>query len=212
MGEVIRKSAAAADIFADVRTTLQATAARGGELQTQAQDMLGPIDALAKSLTDRLRAAEAAVEAPRQNVLALDEQADALLVSFYEECWNLAGRSAYDPLLAILFPGGAAAWTDGPTAEQPSRMTLLADLLEAHLHPAIPAIRADEMAAEVRAAAATLRAAVTEAADRQTAATVLLRTRTALASAAAVQLARLKRLWLATVSYTHLTLPTNREV
>jgi hypothetical protein len=197
LGEIIRKSAAAADIFADLELTLTRAAARGGPWLAAAAAFLRPTVKLGDALAVRLAAAAAALVPLRAERDARDADADDVLGRTADEAWNEVGRPApgTDPVLAVLFPGGVGAWTDGPVAEQPDAMEILAELLQAHLHPAIPDDRADAWAAEVLAAAAPLSAAVVALAEPATRAAQLSKIYGSLARSAQVQLSRLKRTW-----------------
>jgi hypothetical protein len=105
------------------------------------------------------------------------------------------GRPASDPALSILFPGGIACYAGGDVEGQPDRMDLLAELLDASLHPRLPAIQAKAHAKEVRANAKVLRAAVDLARPARARVELLDRVRRAIATSAQVELSSLKRLY-----------------
>jgi hypothetical protein len=50
-------------------------------------------------------------------VVAENDRADALLDRTYDDTWNDVGRPANDRHLALMFPGGAAYYTDGDTPQ-----------------------------------------------------------------------------------------------
>jgi hypothetical protein len=195
MGEVIRKSAAAAEIMADVRTSLANARARGGDWRSLAEAKLAALIPLVDTVEARLRAAEAELVPLRAAVQARDDEADRLLGRISDEIWNEVGRPATDPALSILFPNGIAYYAEGSEQAQPARMDLLAELLEASLHPHLPADTAKAHAQAIRASATSLREAVDAAAEPSARVELLTRIRRALASNAQTELASLKRLY-----------------
>jgi pyruvate/2-oxoglutarate dehydrogenase complex dihydrolipoamide acyltransferase (E2) component len=197
MGEVIRKSASAEDIVADVRTTLTNARAKGGVFMTLAEERLAGLMTIIDDIEVRLSEASK-VQAPLLAVVeAKNDEADGLLGRISDEIWNAVGRPASDPTLSILFPGGIAYYAAGSTQGQPDRMDLLAELLDSGLHPRLDPAAAKAHAKEVRDSAIALRAAV-EAAAAPTARVELLdRVRRALAAGAQVELANLKRIYKA---------------
>jgi len=62
MGELIRRTASADDIIADVRGTLTSAVARGGEWQELAEQQLSDVVALFDNVEARLEKAEAALQ------------------------------------------------------------------------------------------------------------------------------------------------------
>ena len=131
MGEIINKKAAADDIAKDCRDTLAAAAARGGQVQTLAEQYLKPSMQVFEMLAQRLQAAEQVLAPLLAAQDAIDDSTDAMLGRLADELWNDVGRPASDPIYSLLFPEGVGFYTDGPDAEQPARMELLAELLEA---------------------------------------------------------------------------------
>ncbi len=100
----------------------------------------------------RAQAAELTLTPLAAAVVAKDAVADALLGRISDEIWNIVGRPAADPALAVLFPGGVAYYAEGATEAQPDRMEVLAQLLVAGIHPKLPKDKAASAAAEVTAA------------------------------------------------------------
>lgn len=197
MGELIRKGASVEDIAADARATTLAADARGGRWSEMAASFLADTLALFDDVRRQQADADAAARPLQAAVRARDDEADDTVNAVYDEAWNLAGRSASDPVLAVLFPGGASGYVDGETAEQPDRMDLLAELLERGLHPRIPAAQAADMAARVRATSAALRAALDAARVPLARAEHLGRMKVAVGRVLHTQLSRLKRAWKA---------------
>ena len=195
MGEVIRRTASPVDIIADVRATLTNAAAKGGVWKTLADERLSPLMAVVTDVDARYAKAESDLTPLQAAVDAKDVDADRMLGRVSDEIWNEVGRPASDPALSILFPGGIAYYADGDVEGQPDRMDLLAELLEASLHPRLPPAQAKAHAKEVRAAAKTLRAAVDLAQPARARVELLDRVRRALATGAQVELSSLKRLY-----------------
>jgi len=197
MGQVIRRSASADDIFADVRKTLENAAAKGEPWNSAAQEHLASVATLVATVEQRLGEAKSAAATLMAKLAAEDDRADDLLGKVADDIWNAVGRPAADPALAILFPGGIAYYAEGSTEDQPLRMELLAELLEAGIHPRLPEASARAAAAEIRAGAARLRAAEEEARGPRLRLWLYQRIRTAVARAAQIQLTNLKRAYKA---------------
>lgn len=193
MGEIINKKAAADDIAKDCRDTLAAAAARGGQVQTLAEQYLKPSMQVFEMLAQRLQAAEQVLAPLLAAQDAIDDSTDAMLGRLADELWNDVGRPASDPIYSLLFPEGVGFYTDGPDAEQPARMELLAELLEANLHPRMDPKRVKVLAKQVRDAAKGLRSAVDKTATPRTDVTTLGRARTAVARSLQMSLSNLKR-------------------
>lgn len=193
MGDVIRRTAAADDILNDVRTTYAKAMARTGAWRTIAETRLGPMIAIVDQVEGRLATATTAYLPLKAALDAFDDQADAFLGRISDNIWNDVGRPAQDASLSLLFPGGLGYYTDGPDQEQPARMELLAELLEAHLHPQLPVEQADRYAAEIRAMAAEYEKVATSAATAQRRKELLERIKTAIARAAQMELVNVKR-------------------
>jgi hypothetical protein len=160
MGEVIRKTAAADDIVADGRAAHTAAQARGGTYKTLSEQTLSAplklIDMVEKRLSAMAAKANPLIAAQDH----IDDEVDGFIARVSDDIWNDIGRPAADPVYETMFPSGITFYTDGPDDAQPARMELLADLLEAKLHPKLDAKKAKQYAAEVREAAQTLEAAV----------------------------------------------------
>jgi hypothetical protein len=195
MGEVIRKSAAVDDIFNDVRATLVSARAKGGAWAALAEEQLGTAAALIESVTVRHQEASLPLPTLTATIEAKDEEADRLLGRISDEIWNEVGRPASDAALSTLFPGGIAYYADGKQEEQPDRMELLAELLEAGIHPRLPPDKAKAHASAILDAAAALRSAYESARLPLIKLKQLDQVRRALATTAQVQLAGLKRLY-----------------
>jgi hypothetical protein len=197
MGEVIRKDAAVADIFADASSALRMAQQKGGETQRLAEERLATSLTLANDIAAKLRAAEEA-EAPLLAALEVEDQrCDKLLGRISDEAWNALGRPAFDAAFDLLFPGGLGYYADGSTDEQPERMDLLAELLRSGVHPRLPAQVGTQLAAQVSDAAISLRSKVEAARPASARVQLLSRMYTAIARSTQFQLVGLKRMYKA---------------
>jgi hypothetical protein len=195
MGEVIRRTASADDIFADVRATLVNARAKGGIWKALAEGQLADVVVLIDGVEVRVAATGKELDPLAATLDAKNDESDRLLGRVSDEIWNEVGRPAADPALSILFPGGIAYYADGSTETQPDRMDLLAELLESNIHPRLSPAQAKAHAKEVRASSKTLRAAVEAARVPAARADLLQRVRRAVAMTAQVELAGLKRMY-----------------
>jgi hypothetical protein len=198
MGSLINKKAAVEDIVTDCRHSLTAAEARGGQPQTLAkQHLAGPL-AVFDLVEKRLHAAQATLAPLLAQLDARDDEADALLGRVSDDIWNDIDRPAYDPTFSLLFPEGIGFYTDGPDAEQPVKMELLAELLEANLHPKLDEKVAKAQAKQVRDSAKLLRSAVELTITPRAQVAMLSRARTAIARSLQMALVNLKRHLLVT--------------
>lgn len=196
MGEVIRKDAAAADVFADAGTTLSNARARGGEWQALAEARLTGLLTVAASVDTKATAAQVELQPLASHVDVADLAADDVLVRARETLWNALGRPGHDPLLDLLFPGGSSFYVDAGD-EQPERMDLLADLLTSGLHPRLDRELCARLADDITAAADLLRQARQATAVPRARRDQAQRMRTVVAKALQTELARLKKRWQA---------------
>ncbi len=193
MGVLINKKAAIEDIASDCRTTLTAAEARGGTTHTLAQQYLkGPLGVF-DLVEQRWRSTEAVLAPLLAQVEVKDEDADGLLGRISDEIWNDIGRPAQDATFSLLFPDGIGFYTDGPDDEQPVKMELLAELLEANLHPKLDAKKAKALGKQIRDAAKALRTAVEQTATPRAQVAMLSRARSAIARSLQMALVNLKR-------------------
>lgn len=195
MGEVIRVGAAAADIMKDVAETLTKATAMGGKWQALADEQLGSVVTLASTIAAQLVVARAAAAPLVAKVDAENLAADKLLGKVSDTIWNALGRPRSDAGLSILFPGGYSYYAEGDTAGQPDRMDVLVQLLLSGIHPRLDPAVAQAAATEVQGASTTLRAAVSAASQPAAQLGVLERVEVAVARAARIELASLKRLY-----------------
>ena len=195
MGELIRRTAAADDIIADVRATLMNAEAKGGGWKELAEQRLSGVVALIDNVETQLQKAEAKLEPLLAALDVANEEADAVLGHVSDEIWNEVGRPAADPALAVLFPGGIAYYADASVDKQPARMDLLAELLESRIHPRLSPEQVKAHAKDIRASANELRAAVDAVAAPNERVELLERVRRALATVAHADLTSLKRLY-----------------
>lgn len=197
MGEVIRKGAAVDDIIADVRTTLGRASAKGDPWKAHAEERLKPTVVLLETVEQKRRDAMEALEPLLAAIEVQDEKADLLLEKVSDDIWNALGRPAFDPHLSILFPGGIAYYAEGRNEDQPDRMELLVELLEAGIHPKLSQDLADAVAERVSAEARAYRAKVEAARTPKARVDLLSQVKAALARSGQVALANLKRAYLA---------------
>ena len=197
MGEVIRKDAAVEDILDDARTTLMQANARGGEWASTATARLSPVLDLADTVVTRLTEAKRE-NAPAEAVLTVaNDVSDRLIQRVSDDVWNLVGRPASDAALDLIFPGGASAYTEGDTTEQPDRMDLLADLLASGIHPRLDRDKGQAFALEIRECAAALRAKAEVVRPLRVRIAMATKMQQAIARASQAALAGLKRSWKA---------------
>ena len=197
MGEVIRKDAAADDIAADGNTTLANAAAKGGAWKQLVDERLGPTMALYTKIVADISQVEADLMPLLAVIKATDEENDDFLGAKADEMWNLIGRPAFDAAYSLVWPGGSATYADGPDDEQPERMELLAEILTANLHPKIDPGWASALANDVRARAKAYRAHIAAAHPHRSKLSLLKRMKGTMARAAQMEIARLKRRYLA---------------
>ena len=194
MGEIIRKNAAADDIVADGRAANTAAQARGGTWQTLADQALAAPLRWTELVDKRLRVAEAKAAPLIAAQDHTDEWVDRLIGRVSDSIWNDLGRPASDPAYDTMFPSGITFYTDGPDDVQPARMELLAELLEAKLHPKLEAKKAKQYAAELREAAQALETAVDAARKPRAQLEMYSRMKTAAARNVQLGLVNFKRL------------------
>ncbi len=193
MGEIIRKTAAADDVIANLRITMSNARARGGSWKTLAEVLLGNALSLIDATETRMTQAQDQAEPLVAALDAKNEEADRLLGRISDEIWNEVGRPAADPGLALLFPGGVSYYADGDVEGQPDRMELLAELLESNVHARLAPATATSLARQIRASADSLRAGVNAARGPSARVALLERVRRAIATTARTALANLKR-------------------
>ena len=197
MGDIIRKDAAADSIFSDVRTTAAKAFVVGGTIATLAHERLGPLIEVIDSVIARSTEAD---EAARPLAIAVEVE-DARQARFIgrvaDDVRNAVGRPGpgTDAGLALLFPGGISAYTDGPKDEEPDRMERLAELLEAGVHVRLDRKVAKRLAKEVRQGAAEYRKVLEKARPVRGRAELLKKVRIAIARHSQGELSNLKRLF-----------------
>jgi hypothetical protein len=160
MGDVAIRDGTEAAILAEARAALQAFAAKGGAWKRAAEEKLAPILSLLAGILAELAKARGAEAPVTAAVIAASERGEACIERVYGALKDALGRPAFDAAMAILFPGGTGFYTAGSADDQPDRMELLAQLLEAGVHPKVPIEAARALAKETRGAARALREAV----------------------------------------------------
>ena len=194
MGEIIRKNAAAEEILADGRATNTAAQARGGAFKTFADQALAAPLRLAELVEKRVRDAEAATLPLIAIQASTNEQVDQIVGRISDMLWNDIGRPATDPVFDLIFPSGITYYVDGSDEGQPARMELLADLIEAGLHPKLAPAQATQYAADIRKAAKQMEDAVDAARKPRAQLEMYGRMRTAAARNVQMGLMNYKRL------------------
>ncbi len=197
MGEVIHKNAAVRDIVADVEHTLTNAGTKDGKLKSLAVEMLTALVTFIRIVIAKLGEARILAGPHRAAIGTKDDGSDKLLLASYDTIYNATGRPGNDPALAILYPGGPSAYTDGPDSEQPDRMDLLAELLEAGIHPRLDPAIAKAEAGKVRADAEKYRAVFEAGRKPLVKVDLLEKVLTALARIGQMTLARLKKRYAA---------------
>jgi len=195
MGEIIRAGAAREDIIKDARTTLEKASVRDDAWKLPAEERLGTVLTLVDSLEVERKALEITAGPLTAAVDKQNGAADLVLVREVESLFDKGGRRRNDPLLAVLAPGGAAAYTDGPTDEQPLRMKLFAKLLKKVGHKRIAKAETDAASDRVTAAVVPLAAAIDAAKEPVAELALVDRTITALAKLLRMELVGLKQGW-----------------
>ena len=197
MGEVIRKDAAGSDIAADGKNAVVNASAKGGRWKELADERLAAAVGLLNKVTVESQQTEDVLVPLEAAIKVMDVQADDYLGATADAMWNKIGRPAFDAAYSLIWPGGYRAYADGSDEEQPDRMDLLADLLEANLHPGIDAAWATATADDVRARAKAYRGVLEAARVPRAKAKLFVKMKAVLARGVQMELARLKRRYLA---------------
>lgn len=197
MGQVIRSTASGDDKINDMRTTKINADALGGVWKSTAEAKLGPTLALLDKVEDDL-VKHSQIALPLIAVAAAEKKkSDLLLGRVYDDVWNALGRSASDPVLNVVFPGGFGWYTEGSSEDQPSRMELLASLLESEILTKLPSEMAKSLAKELRDGADVLRNTLNAARAARASMSLFENMRLALSRSGQIELAGLKRLYKA---------------
>ena len=146
----------------------------------------------------RVRSAQSVLTPLLAQLDVKDEESDGLLGRVSDDIWNDIGRPASDPTFSLLFPDGIGFYTDGPDDEQPIKMELLAELLEANLHPKLDGKKAKSLGKQIRDSAKALRTAVEQVQTPRAQVAMLSRARSAIARSLQISLVNLKRHYKAT--------------
>jgi hypothetical protein len=197
MGDVVLKTAAAETIMGDVATTHSRALARGGKWAELAERMLGNQLALAATLAEQRRSADAELRPMIAALDAQDDHADRLIGQISDEVWNAIDRPAFDPTYDVVFPNGIIYYTGGPDAEQPDRMDLLAQLIEMKMIKRLSPEQCSSFAQRVRDESAAYRKLLGQVAAPRARVQMFDRATTALAQSSQMALSHLKRLYRA---------------
>jgi hypothetical protein len=183
------------DIIEDILTTYSRAVVKGGLWKSLAEEKLGPTVTILKTVKANLTILYETLKPLEEAIPAFDITADRFIAEKSDIIWNKLGRPGNDPAYSILFPGGIAAYTDGSNDEQPDRMDLFAELLEAGVHPRLDAMLAKEIAEETRKVAADYRTKVDAATGPRAKVKLLEKVKTAVARGGQLELRNLKRRW-----------------
>jgi len=197
MGRVISKSASASRVFADVSTTLAVAEATGPDAFADAERYLGEVVAQAAEIDAQAEENHAVLLRQRAQLRAGNERCNDLVHRVRDEFFNLSGRASRDPVLGLVFPGGAGHYTALRPRQKPIALEMLARALQTHRHRRVPQTEVDRMTAELRAEAADITAVLAQLEPAVVEGRLLQAQRTATARSARRQLAALKRFWLA---------------
>ncbi|PIV98444.1 MAG: hypothetical protein COW42_14640 [Deltaproteobacteria bacterium CG17_big_fil_post_rev_8_21_14_2_50_63_7] len=197
MGQIIRAGAAREEIIKCGRDTLDAARQRDDAWKKPAEERLAPVLELCDGIAAEMVALGRVVQPLRQGIDMQNEVADDIIVRVVEQLFDLGGRRRNDPWLALLAPGGAGAYTDGPTDEQPRRMALFAKLLRKLGHKRIAKAETDAAADKIDTAAKSFGEAVAAAEQPMAELSLVERTLTALAKVVRMELVSLKQGWKA---------------
>jgi hypothetical protein len=161
MGDVAIRDGTEAAILAEARAALAAFAAKGGAYKRAAEEKLAPVLSLLAGILAELAKARGAEAPTKAAVTAASERGQACVERVFGALRDALGRPSFDATMAILFPGGTGFYdAEASPHEQPDRMDLLAQLLDAGVHPKVPIEAARALAKETRGAARALREAV----------------------------------------------------
>jgi len=197
MGRVINQNASASRVLRDVAMTLAVAEATGAETFEDADRYLGDVVVRATEIEGLIEDQEALVLRQRAQLQAGNERCNDLVHRIRDEFFNLAGRASRDPILGLVFPGGARHYASFTARQKPLALELLARALETHRHRRVSDDDVARMAGELRAEGAAMTAIIDQLTPALVEARVLQAQRTATARLARRQLAALKRFWIA---------------
>ncbi len=195
MGQVIMAGSASEDILRDVRLTLAGARSLGEPYQTDAEGFLADIAARAETLEEELTKKRRELEVLRSQQATTNHRCNDLVGRIKDDLWNLIGRTAKDPVFAMIFPGGKDRYTSKVPSNKPTALELLATVLQTHPHPLIPQERVAAAVEELRAAAEEMAAVNTQLGPMRVQVRLVSAQVMANAKQGRLQLARLKRYW-----------------
>ncbi len=131
-----------------IMTTLSNARTEGEPYQSQAEQHLGPIEAIIFHIARERHDVDTALKLENDELDQCDEQIDTAIHSYADEIWDQLGCPDYDPIFNILFPQSAAKVTIHREGAQ--RLFVLADMLEKGIHPQIDRTLASRIAQEIR--------------------------------------------------------------
>jgi hypothetical protein len=150
-GMLARESVCPADIIDTIRASLANARGRGERWKAHVEEHLGGIE----GLLDKLEAGRAAVKERigqfQAEMAEQSRQADVFIEEMADDIWDRLGRPTNDPLYQVLFfPVEGQLLKEAPSEEQPDRMDLLADMIEAGVYAPLDTEGAKEFASEIR--------------------------------------------------------------
>lgn len=131
-----------------IMTTLSNARSEGEPYESQAEQHLGPIEAIILHIGRERRDIEASLKLENDELDLCDRQIDAAIHNYADEIWEQLGCPDYDPIFNILFPQSAAKVTAHREGAQ--RLFVLADMLEKGIHPRIDRTIGARIAQEIR--------------------------------------------------------------
>jgi hypothetical protein len=198
MGNVIKRGSSTKDILRDVIKTLANATSRGSPYQQEAERFLGQVAARATDLSARVAATTDALTKLRSEQGTVLVRCDDLVRKIRDDLFNQIGRAAHDPVYLQIYPQGSSGYIDRSPPRKPSALLLNAQQIEAADHPLIPAAVATDAADLLRAAAKAVQEINEKLAAARAEADLWAAQTTANGRRGQLQLARLKKYWLAT--------------
>jgi hypothetical protein len=125
MGEIINATAEVTRVEDHVRTALEKSLVRQGEIAGTATERLGPAVTAMEGASTLRKAARKTASAAWILVLAEDSRADVGIGSVRDAMWNALGRPKQSPHMDEVFPGGVGTYTSGDPRGQPLLMQVL---------------------------------------------------------------------------------------
>ena len=197
MGGVLPKTASVSDILRDVRRTKKNATARGPSFEEDVDRFLGEALTRADDVDALLAEARDELETARANLRREDAEANDLVARIRDDRYNDIGRTANDRRMGQWFPGGSGRYTEVSPSRKPASLVFLATMFVTIPHPMVSEETSTTQQTALREKAARLEVLLDQRADLEAQVRLLGGQRTANARFAAMQLANLKRYWIA---------------